>query len=267
MFRFFRQIRQRLLTDNKLSKYLLYALGEILLVVIGILIALQVNTWKEEQENYSRQTAFYRSILIDLESDLKNIEDLSAFYTDRISNLTWLLTLVRNPAPQPHPADFGKHTEPLYYNVSAISFDATFETSKSTGTFEHFEDKALLKKLIGYYSGFENIEDVHTSTLRYIESAFEPLMAPLPNDFLDSETAESVVVVNGNTDFYKLLGSIEDTRGIDSRKAIEQLLQDIRFESFLIGDLGRSFNMINRLEDRKGELYDLMKEIKLYLHD
>ena len=92
-------------------------------------------------------------------------------------------------------------------------------------------------------------------------------MAPLPNDFLNSKTAESVVVVKGNTDFYKLLGSIEDTRGIDSRKAIEQLLQDIRFESFLIGDLGRSFNMINRLEDRKGELDDLMKEIKLYLHD
>jgi hypothetical protein len=50
MLRFFRQIRQKLLADNKFSKYLLYAVGEILLVVIGILIALQVNTWKEERE-------------------------------------------------------------------------------------------------------------------------------------------------------------------------------------------------------------------------
>jgi hypothetical protein len=47
MLRFFRQIRQRLLTDNKFSKYLLYAIGEILLVVIGILIALQADFWNE----------------------------------------------------------------------------------------------------------------------------------------------------------------------------------------------------------------------------
>ena len=43
MLPFFRQIRQRLLTDNKFSKYMLYVVGEILLVAIGILIALQGN--------------------------------------------------------------------------------------------------------------------------------------------------------------------------------------------------------------------------------
>ena len=55
MLRFFRQIRQRLLpiaigTDNKFSKYLLYAVGEILLVVIGILVALQIDNWNEERK-------------------------------------------------------------------------------------------------------------------------------------------------------------------------------------------------------------------------
>lgn len=51
MIKFFRHIRQRLLTENKISKYLLYAIGEIILVVIGILIALQVNNWREEQQD------------------------------------------------------------------------------------------------------------------------------------------------------------------------------------------------------------------------
>ena len=50
MLRFFRQIRQRLLTDNKFSKYLLYAIGEILLVVLGILIALQIDNWNEDRK-------------------------------------------------------------------------------------------------------------------------------------------------------------------------------------------------------------------------
>jgi hypothetical protein len=48
MVKFFRKIRQKLLSENKFSKYFIYAIGEIVLVVIGILIALQINNWNEE---------------------------------------------------------------------------------------------------------------------------------------------------------------------------------------------------------------------------
>ncbi|PKA99793.1 hypothetical protein B0O79_3514 [Flavobacteriaceae bacterium MAR_2009_75] len=47
MIKFFRHIRKRLLSENKFRKYLLYAIGEIVLVMIGILLALQVNNWNE----------------------------------------------------------------------------------------------------------------------------------------------------------------------------------------------------------------------------
>ena len=50
MIKFFRNIRQRLISENRFSKYLLYAIGEIILVVVGILIALQINTWNENQK-------------------------------------------------------------------------------------------------------------------------------------------------------------------------------------------------------------------------
>ena len=49
MIKFFRKIRQNLLSENKFSKYLIYAVGEIVLVVIGILIALQINNWNQER--------------------------------------------------------------------------------------------------------------------------------------------------------------------------------------------------------------------------
>jgi hypothetical protein len=68
MFRFLRQIRQRLLTDNKFSKYLLYAIGEILLVVIGILIALQVDNWNKKNEDDRRAT----QILLALQNEFNN---------------------------------------------------------------------------------------------------------------------------------------------------------------------------------------------------
>lgn len=267
MISFFRRIRQRLLTDNKFSKYLLYAVGEILLVVVGILIALQVNTWNEGKENRRKERAFYQSILADLESDQQNLEGLTKFYQNRIDHLTWLLTMVRNPDLAVDPAIFGKHTEPLYYNESAISFNAAFEASKNTGAFDRFSNKNLIKQLVEYYSNFEGIEDVHTSTLRFIESAFEPLMAPLTNTFLNIESAEGVLIVGGNTDFYELLNAVKDTRVSDSQKEIEAFLQKTEFESFLIGDLGRSFNMIRQLEARTLQLKTLQSGITQYLHD
>lgn len=68
MIQFFRRIRQNLLHENKFSKYLLYAIGEIILVVIGILLALQINNWNE----LNKQTAEEEEILISLKEELKN---------------------------------------------------------------------------------------------------------------------------------------------------------------------------------------------------
>tara|TARA_R110000744_G_scaffold373458_1_gene485630 strand:+ start:8838 stop:9908 length:1071 start_codon:yes stop_codon:yes gene_type:complete len=67
MIKFFRKIRQRLLTDNKFSKYFLYAIGEIVLVVIGILIALQINTWNEEQKNRFEE----KNLLLELRTEFR----------------------------------------------------------------------------------------------------------------------------------------------------------------------------------------------------
>ena len=73
MIQFFRKACQKLLTENKYRKYLLYAIGEIMLVVIGILIALQINNWNTNQKN----SHFEQSILIDIDLEItSNIERL-----------------------------------------------------------------------------------------------------------------------------------------------------------------------------------------------
>ena len=69
MIKFFRKIRQKLLTENKFSKYLIYAIGEIILVVIGILIALQINDWNENRKNNEINRTYYLQLLKDLEKD------------------------------------------------------------------------------------------------------------------------------------------------------------------------------------------------------
>ena len=57
MIKFFRKIRQQLLTENKFSKYMIYAIGEIILVVIGILIALGINNWNENRKKIGNYLA------------------------------------------------------------------------------------------------------------------------------------------------------------------------------------------------------------------
>ncbi len=71
MIKFFRKIRQKLLSENKFGKYLTYAIGEIVLVVIGILIALQINNWNEKQKLAEKTQEYYGQLLDDLKSDIK----------------------------------------------------------------------------------------------------------------------------------------------------------------------------------------------------
>ena len=73
MIRFFRTLRQRLLSENRLGKYLLYAIGEIALVMIGILLALQVNTWNEARKDRAFLDFSLQKIHTDLKSDLRII--------------------------------------------------------------------------------------------------------------------------------------------------------------------------------------------------
>ena len=67
MIKFFRKIRQKLLSENKFSKYLIYAIVEIILVVIGILIALQINIWNSKRLENKEE----RNVLINLKKDFQ----------------------------------------------------------------------------------------------------------------------------------------------------------------------------------------------------
>lgn len=76
MIKFFRKIRQNLLMENKTSRYFKYAIGEIILVVIGILIALQINNWYENRKTKVEAEIFVAKIINDLAIDTLNINKL-----------------------------------------------------------------------------------------------------------------------------------------------------------------------------------------------
>ncbi|MBC2844056.1 DUF6090 family protein [Winogradskyella flava] len=75
MIKFFRKIRQNLLMENKTSKYFKYAIGEIILVVIGILIALQINNWNEQRKNSKQEVRLLKQLQTDISTNKNNVEE------------------------------------------------------------------------------------------------------------------------------------------------------------------------------------------------
>lgn len=93
MIKFFRKIRQNLLLQNKTGKYFKYAIGEIVLVVIGILIALSINNWNEKRKARTLEINYLKNIQADLNAELKNNESMieernfKAFFGDSLRRI------------------------------------------------------------------------------------------------------------------------------------------------------------------------------------
>ena len=101
MIKFFRKIRQNMITENKsalpadrISKYLLYAFGEIVLVVIGILIALQVSNWNENRKNRIFEKTMLRNIQEDIIQDTLDLGFNIEVYKKALQNEKLLLRLL-----------------------------------------------------------------------------------------------------------------------------------------------------------------------------
>lgn len=91
MIKFFRKIRQRLLTENKISKYLIYAAGEIILVVIGILIALQINNWNQSKILKIEEVKSLKTLHSEFQKNLQKFDNIHALHLMRNDAINQIL--------------------------------------------------------------------------------------------------------------------------------------------------------------------------------
>lgn len=139
MIKFFRKIRQRLLTENKFSKYLLYAIGEIALVMIGILLALQVNNWNESKKESKIRKNYYEQILQDLAKDTTQInKELALVDSNIIFYENYKENLPEKETISLVLREFGKFD--WTYNIITFNTNTT-ESLLSTGDIKLMPDK------------------------------------------------------------------------------------------------------------------------------
>ena len=132
MIKFFRHIRQSLIMENKTGKYFKYAIGEIVLVVIGILIALQVNNLNEQRKIDKTTQDYYCQLLEDLKKDKAYIKETIAFLDSTINTYdTYIKTYNESNL------NFNQAQENIYklgYKNKIIAFNTnTIETLNNTG--------------------------------------------------------------------------------------------------------------------------------------
>ncbi len=132
MIKFFRKIRQKLVSENKFSKYLLYAVGEIVLVVIGILIALQINNKNQERINRDYELTMLREIRDALEKDISNMEGGLKTIED-LKQSVIKLTTVRNEPTYPYDSLVYHFTKVRRGGIALVINYSPYESIKSTG--------------------------------------------------------------------------------------------------------------------------------------
>ena len=98
MIKFFRSIRKTLLNEGRTSKYFKYAIGEIILVVIGILIALQINNWNESRKEHAQETVLLEQLLSDFNSNLNQLDQKISMRKDFVNSATQLFGYIDNPS-------------------------------------------------------------------------------------------------------------------------------------------------------------------------
>ena len=184
MLTFFRRIRKGLLGSGKARKYLLYAIGEIALVVIGILIALQINNWNEDSKKMESVELYLLNLIEDLENDIEELGKAQYYNNFKYHSLQHLLTL-SGIDPLKLPEDF--HVLPyqvderwnrplprypdqeflnLTLNISVRwgipkADKSTINELNSTGTLSYLENQDLKDAVHTYYNEWKwSLEEI-----------------------------------------------------------------------------------------------------------
>jgi hypothetical protein len=189
MIKFFRRIRQQLLTDNNFSKYLLYAIGEIILVVIGILIALQINNWNEERVEHREEKAILEQLKTEFSANLSQLDDKIRLKNDLIYAVTKIFQYI----DQPSLRNKDSLDQLLGNTIPYSTFDPIVSDLASSGSLRLIRSDSLKLLLSLWTSDVVSVQEDELAWKTYRDNFYVPFLV----DHYQLRTIRQVAIESG----------------------------------------------------------------------
>jgi hypothetical protein len=167
MIKIFRKIRQDLLSEGKTSKYLKYAVGEIILVVIGILIALQINNWNQNNSNKKLERQYYSSMKSQLNEDLYKLNGEIYYNQDLLNKFTYAKELLIQKDKSKLDT-LAKITLSMVYYADFRRKSNVYQTLVNSGEIKHLNNHNILEHLQSLEENYSYINRIEESNLTVI---------------------------------------------------------------------------------------------------
>jgi Family of unknown function (DUF6090) len=253
MIKFFRNIRQTMIKENKVSKYLLYAIGEIVLVVIGILIALQINNSNEARKTRATELNFLNNIKEDLQLNLTALDEFIQTRNVAITSCEIVLDYFE-AKKELDLDDFNYHSLNVMIWFPFHQNDNTYQELLNSGQLSIISNKAIKDRLQNMQTSYKTIAFVENEMQQDFENyMYDPYF----------KTAD----LNINFEnFNQQLSKQHPTLNIDKDK-INTLLQNILFKNGYVLSKYNSGLLIEEYTKMKETTIELMALIDEELNE
>ncbi|MDG5492013.1 DUF6090 family protein [Psychroserpens sp. SPM9] len=220
MIKLFRNIRKNLLSEGKTGKYLKYAIGEIVLVVIGILIALQINNFNTSRQEIKIEQEYLLSLQTEYKTNLDKINLSLQKNKERVNAVENMLTLFDTNVLD---TISDKAISDILYSV--FSGDATYQPSKgvltdmiSSGNLNVIQNKKLRQRLASFESKLD--------FLKLMRNTITDLKSKLKNQLNNNGSIRKLLIDRGRNFEHKSISDSKNNRQIFSLIEFENNLLD-----------------------------------------
>jgi hypothetical protein len=228
MIKFFRKIRENMLTENKFSKYLLYALGEIVLVVIGILIALQINNWNEFNKEREIEKIILNEIRDNLKFDLEDFESNIANLQNKAISATSILKILENNSPYTDSIGYFFYYLKTYPHFSNKSNGYNLLQSKGLGI---IQNDSIRKKITDLYEDrYQYLKTYEKERIDYNNSLESKVSPYYGTRTLSKDKIPNDIIIKGSVKTLVQFGFFRNIRNYDLLKKdleLQGIIKDI----------------------------------------
>lgn len=216
MIKFFRKIRQNMIKDNKVGKYILYAIGEIILVVIGILIALNINNKNEANKKRTQELHYLKNIKSDLQMNISHIDTYIDSRKKAIAASTKILEHYEGKPIEDYEA-FAGDAISIYTWRKFFQINNTFQELVNSGNLALISNDSIKNTLLNMETLYKVMKD-EESHFRYDSETllYDPYF----------EKVDTNPIVKNFT--YRVSGGQAGERVPLTRKHFENMLNDIK---------------------------------------